>query len=81
MRAPADGYTLLLIPSSVTANATLYKNVNFRMKALTKISYNLVRAEGIEPSRAIAQRIFVPATAFAAATDGVCGLDYTFAVA
>jgi hypothetical protein len=42
---------------------------------------SVVRAEGVEPSWAYAQRIFVPATAFAAATDGVCGLDYTFAVA
>jgi len=29
VRAPADGYTLLLIPSSVTANATLYTKLNF----------------------------------------------------
>ena len=29
VRAPADGYTLLLIPGSVTANATLYKNLSF----------------------------------------------------
>src|SRR5580658_6955367 len=29
VRAPADGYTLLLIPASVTANATLYKDLNF----------------------------------------------------
>src|SRR5262245_59280654 len=31
VRAPADGYTLLLIPQSVTANATLYQHlsVNF----------------------------------------------------
>jgi len=29
VRAPADGYTLLLIPASVTTNATLYKNLNF----------------------------------------------------
>jgi tripartite-type tricarboxylate transporter receptor subunit TctC len=29
VRAPADGYTLLLIPGSVAANATLYKNLNF----------------------------------------------------
>jgi tripartite-type tricarboxylate transporter receptor subunit TctC len=28
-RAPADGYTLLLIPSSVTANSTLYTKLNF----------------------------------------------------
>jgi tripartite-type tricarboxylate transporter receptor subunit TctC len=28
-RAPADGYTLLLIPQSVTTNATLYKDLNF----------------------------------------------------
>jgi tripartite-type tricarboxylate transporter receptor subunit TctC len=28
-RAPADGYTLLLIPGSVTANATLYPDLNF----------------------------------------------------
>lgn len=28
-RAPPDGYTLLLIPSSVTANATLYKDLTF----------------------------------------------------
>jgi tripartite-type tricarboxylate transporter receptor subunit TctC len=27
--APADGYTLLLIPQSVTTNATLYQNLNF----------------------------------------------------
>jgi tripartite-type tricarboxylate transporter receptor subunit TctC len=29
VRAAPDGYTLLLIPSSVTANATLYENLNF----------------------------------------------------
>src|SRR6266567_7355283 len=29
VRAPADGYTLLLIPGSVTANATLYPKLNF----------------------------------------------------
>src|SRR5262245_52033575 len=29
VRAPADGYTLLLIPQSVTTNATLYENLNF----------------------------------------------------
>jgi tripartite-type tricarboxylate transporter receptor subunit TctC len=29
VRAPADGYTLLLIPASVTANATLYTDLNF----------------------------------------------------
>ena len=29
VRAPADGYTLLLIPGSVTANATLYRKLNF----------------------------------------------------
>jgi len=29
VRAPADGYTLLLIPGSVTANATLYDKLNF----------------------------------------------------
>ena len=29
MRAPADGYTLLLIPGSVTANATLFPKLNF----------------------------------------------------
>ncbi|HZY42963.1 MAG TPA: tripartite tricarboxylate transporter substrate-binding protein, partial [Anaerolineae bacterium] len=29
MRAPADGYTLLLIPGSVTVNATLYEKLNF----------------------------------------------------
>ena len=41
----------------------------------------LVRAEGLEPSRAFAQRIFVPATAFAApAACRVCGLDYPFAM-
>lgn len=28
-RAAADGYTLLLIPGSVTANATLYRNLKF----------------------------------------------------
>jgi tripartite-type tricarboxylate transporter receptor subunit TctC len=27
--APADGYTLLLIPQSVTTNATLYRHLNF----------------------------------------------------
>ncbi len=40
-----------------------------------------MRAEGIEPSRGYPQRIFVPATAFAAAMHGVCGLDYTFTLA
>jgi tripartite-type tricarboxylate transporter receptor subunit TctC len=29
VRAPADGYTLLLIPGSVTINATLYPKLNF----------------------------------------------------
>jgi tripartite-type tricarboxylate transporter receptor subunit TctC len=29
VRAPADGYTLLLIPQSVTANATLYQHLSF----------------------------------------------------
>jgi tripartite-type tricarboxylate transporter receptor subunit TctC len=29
VRATADGYTLLLIPQSVTTNATLYKDLNF----------------------------------------------------
>ncbi len=29
VRAPADGYTLLLIPASVTVNATLYDKLNF----------------------------------------------------
>ncbi len=29
VRAPADGYTLLLIPGSVTINATLYQHLNF----------------------------------------------------
>ena len=29
VRAPADGYTLLLVPGSVTANATLYPKLNF----------------------------------------------------
>jgi tripartite-type tricarboxylate transporter receptor subunit TctC len=29
VRAPADGYTLLLIPQSVTTNATLYENLSF----------------------------------------------------
>jgi len=29
VRAPPDGYTLLLIPSSVTTNATLYTKLNF----------------------------------------------------
>ena len=40
----------------------------------------LVRAGGIEPPRGYPQRIFLPATAFAAATC-VCGLDYPFTVA
>ena len=36
----------------------------------------------LEPPRALnAQRIFVPATAFAARHGGVCGLDYPFTVA
>ncbi len=29
VRAPPDGYTLLLIPQSVTTNATLYQHLNF----------------------------------------------------
>src|SRR5262249_27662883 len=29
VHSPADGYTLLLIPGSVTANATLYQHLNF----------------------------------------------------
>src|SRR4051812_25182603 len=47
---------------------------------------NMVRAEGLEPSQRYPQRIFVPATAFAAAKPGlmslgVCGLDYPFTAA
>ncbi len=44
----------------------------------------MVRAEGVEPSRAEAQRIFIPSTAFAArrrrfgAPRPFCGLDYPF---
>lgn len=40
----------------------------------------MVRAGGLEPPRAFAQRIFLPATAFAAAArqGGVRGLDYPF---
>ena len=42
----------------------------------------VVRAEGLEPSRAFAQRIFVPAAAFAtpAIPGWVCGLDYPFSL-
>lgn len=29
VRAPADGYTILLVPGSVTANATYYQHLNF----------------------------------------------------
>src|SRR5215475_13290356 len=29
VRAPADGYTMLLVPGSVTANATLYQHLSF----------------------------------------------------
>src|SRR4026208_409632 len=29
VRAPSDGYTLLLIPQSVTTNATLYEKLSF----------------------------------------------------
>src|SRR3954447_17502493 len=29
VHAPADGYTLLLVPGSVTANATLYQHLTF----------------------------------------------------
>ena len=40
-----------------------------------------MRAVGLEPTRAYAQRIFLPATAFAArAGRRVCGLDYPFTV-
>jgi hypothetical protein len=46
----------------------------------------MVRAGGLEPPRAEAQRIFLPATAFAAAWDAgaptsVRGLDYPFTMA
>ncbi len=46
----------------------------------------MVRAEGVEPSRAEAQRIFIPSTAFAArrrrfgAPRPFCGLDYPFTI-
>ena len=51
-----------------------------RADLMTRRKMPVVRAEGLEPSRAFAQRIFVPATAFAApAVRGrVCGLDYPF---
>ncbi len=51
-----------------------------------KVEGGEMRAEGFEPSRAFAQRIFVPSTAFAApplrfeARWWVCGLDYPFTV-
>lgn len=43
----------------------------------------MVRAGGLEPPRAKAQRIFLPATTFAAARSApsICGLDYPFAIA
>jgi hypothetical protein len=49
---------------------------------MTRRKMQVVRAEGLEPSRAFAQRIFVPAAAFAtpAVRGRVCGLDYPFAL-
>ena len=49
---------------------------------MTRRKMQVVRAEGLEPSRAFAQRIFVPAAAFAtpAIPGWVCGLDYPFAL-
>jgi hypothetical protein len=54
---------------------------------LIKVSMAMVRAAGLEPARACAQRIFVPAatfiaTSFAETGQGrVCGLDYPFTLA
>lgn len=46
--------------------------------------YEMVRAGGLEPPRAKAQRIFIPATVFTAARledqEGVRGLDYPFTI-
>src|SRR5262249_25497050 len=58
----------------------------YQLLACGLISWPLVRAEGIEPSRGYPQRIFVPSTAFAASPSAfahwrVRGLDYTFTVA
>ena len=53
-----------------------------RIESRSVTSMALVRAAGLEPARGFPQRIFVPATAFAAATiHGVCGLDYPFTLA
>ncbi len=41
----------------------------------------LVRTGGLEPPQTFVLRIFIPATAFAAAIFGVCGLDYPFTLA
>jgi len=43
----------------------------------------MVRAGGLEPPRAYAQRIFLPSTVFTAAwgSPSICGLDYPFVIA
>ena len=49
--------------------------------SLRRRKTRVVRAVGLEPTRACAPRIFLPATAFAAAPDrSVWGLDYPFTI-
>ena len=38
VRAPADGYTLLLMPSSVSVNETLYTNLSFHFSVTSSQS-------------------------------------------
>ena len=47
----------------------------------TEIAPKVVRAGGLEPPRAFAQRIFLPTTVFTAAFRGVWSLDYPFTLA
>ncbi len=40
----------------------------------------MVPGAGIEPARCCHRGIFLPTTAFAAAIEGICGLDFLFTV-
>ena len=85
-RLAGCGSSISSAPGSMRSNTASSSPARFshmpgREVEARPVINRMVRAAGIEPARGYPQRIFVPATAFAAATNGVCGLDYTFAVA
>jgi tripartite-type tricarboxylate transporter receptor subunit TctC len=47
VKAPADGYTLLMVPPAVAANATLYENLNFNFIRDTAPVAGVVRVPNV----------------------------------